>query len=502
MRGRGLGIAIAIVIIVAGAVAAAIWSRGRSAGSRASEAGEATDLGAPAVAEIPPIPAALGGADPQIGATLARLRDAVAADRASAAKWLELARAFHAAEAIEEAVACYRQVLRASPSEARAWFHLAAALDRIGQDDEAAAAYRSSARCAPDYAPAHWRRGLLEIERGRLDEAEQAFRAALAVDARDASARTGLGRVMLESGRIAEGVALLDPVAQSEAPLRDYARFLLADTLRRQGRAEDARALLAATGDTAPRWRDSWSDELAAHRAGFRGRLDQARALLDAGRLDHAIALLEPLRAAQPENVTLLTTLGMAQRRRGRLDDAVAILDEAIAFDEGFFDAHVQIAVALLERGRRRGGAEGDRDLADAVRHADRAIALNPTHAPAHGLRGDLHLVAGATESAATCYAEAARCDAMDPRWPLRAGIALLAAERPADALPILRGAALLAPNDPEAHRAVAVAAARAGAIDEADAALRRAEALGGDAGAIAATREEIDRARAAGGAR
>ena len=115
-----------------------------------------------------------------------------------------------------------------------------------------------------------------------------------------------------------------------------------------------ARALLLAPGD-------------AAYTVNF------ANALIKLDRDAEAERALMSL--ATPRSAEAETTLGLLARRAGRLDDAVAHADAALAVAPGSYEALVNRGRALHELGW----------FDDAIASYDAAIAVDPAAAPAHG---------------------------------------------------------------------------------------------------------------------
>jgi tetratricopeptide (TPR) repeat protein len=114
-----------------------------------------------------------------------------------------------------------------------------------------------------------------------------------------------------------------------------------------------------------------------------------------------------------------------ALRKLGRLDDALACLDKAIALEPDNADAHGNRANVLREMGR----------LDEAMQGFDRAIALGPDQPDVHINRGILLRNLGQTEAALVSYD---RAISLQPRLALaygNRGNALLDLERSEEAL-------------------------------------------------------------------
>src|SRR5947209_20165871 len=82
----------------------------------------------------PPPPAPAGLTDPPARRMVENKRQAVLADPRSGTAWGELAMAFDAHEASDEAVACYRKACDLDPHDVRWPFLLASQLNRRGTE--------------------------------------------------------------------------------------------------------------------------------------------------------------------------------------------------------------------------------------------------------------------------------------------------------------------------------------------------------------------------------
>lgn len=142
--------------------------------------------------------------------------------------------------------------------------------------------------------------------------------------------------LLLQSGRPSEAEALLGPLVTRE-PGNAAAANLLAVAQARQGDVEAARRTFES----------------------LRGQgADVDRALaelyLAAGRAAAALALLEPLAGASPDDADVQALYGTALVRMGRLDDGAAALGRALELEPG--QALATRSLALLEQQRQLTG--------------------------------------------------------------------------------------------------------------------------------------------------
>lgn len=158
---------------------------------------------------------------------------------------------------------------------------------------------------------------------------------------------------------------------------------------------------------------------------------------LNAGRLAQAEACFENALALVPGRPSALTNLGAVRLMRGRPADAVAPLEQAVRAEPGSLEAWAQLGLARARLGRDE----------PAVAAFDRALALQPEHAAV--------------------------------RFETAAALGRLG--RPAEALPHLDAALALRADDAGAWTMRGHLLRELGRGDEAAAAYERAIALGGD---------------------
>lgn len=167
--------------------------------------------------------------------------------------------------------------------------------------------------------------------------------------------------------------------------------------------------------------------------------------------------------AAHPTDPALLTNLGEAYRRIGRLAESVETLGRAVALAPASPDAWFNYANALKEAG----------DWAAADAGYRRAVALRPAHAKAWFNLGNLQLADGRSPGAVESYRRATeyRPDWADAWKNLAA--AWVATGDGDRAVGALERYARLSPGDPTLADRVTAAYLAAGRVDDARAALR-----------------------------
>jgi tetratricopeptide (TPR) repeat protein len=270
----------------------------------------------------------------------------------------------------EEAVASFREAVRLRPDYADAFNNLGNVLFFQKQFDEAIAAYEQAVRLAPGHAGYHSNLGEVLRHRGRLAEAlghcrravelrpdsaaaqhhlglalaadeqfeEAAARCALAtrLDPGRASAHLGLGYALLWLRRTDEAVAALGTALQLKPDLAE-AHSTLGTALLRQGKLEEALARFEEALRLQPDLADA--------------SVHKAHALWQLGDFEQAVACAAAVVDRDPECAEGYNALGLVQMKAGRLAEAVAAFDRAVAIKPDFAQAHVNRALSWLLQG-------------------------------------------------------------------------------------------------------------------------------------------------------
>lgn len=192
--------------------------------------------------------------------------------------------------------------------------------------------------------------GLALHRQGRLAEAEALYRQALDALPGAPEALNLLGALLAQQGgaRLDEGIGCLQQ-AVAAAPGRGDLRLNLANALRIAGRWEAALAEVRAAKSSLPPNAPAEAREQAV--------LAEGTLLEELGRPQEAVALYQ----AEARTPNLLFNLASALNKAGRLDDAEAALEAALAQAPGFAPAWGNLAGIRLKRGKLAEAAEAYR---------------------------------------------------------------------------------------------------------------------------------------------
>jgi len=254
-----------------------------------------------------------------------------------------------------------------------------------GSDDDAAATAAVEPLLAAPGIPlderawVHEHIGLAALWRGRLAEAVRAMEEAERV------AREGGAPAHAFAARLRRAYAVAT-VADAERGARILDAAVedgVLDELAPSGRARHTRALVYASAgrpdDAEAALRAFEAEADPALRAAYRTRADAARALarLHRGEPEEAVRLLQQVRAAHACRHCVTLQMGQALAESGRLREAAAEWEAALAWKDDLFDGFtVQVARNLWILQRLPGLYEELGDTARALHHYRRLATL------------------------------------------------------------------------------------------------------------------------------
>ena len=436
--------------------------------------------------------------DGDIAEAIRQAHEEVVAHPDDGRAWRHLAAVYDANDVPEAARTCYENAVRLEPADGRSWYDLAVVRAGLGDRRGAIAAMQRTIELSPDYPPARWRLGFWLLQRGDLDDAEAAFTAATVFDAEHSIALIGLGRVWLQREAYEQAAEVLGRVAESGGGNAHHASQLLARAYRHLGRLDEAEAAALRGLGAGLVEEDPWRTELEQYRAGLTTTMREAGRLLQEGKNDKAVALMERLRWKHPRWVGVLTALGTTYRSAGRHDQSLGVLEEVLTIESTYYPAHLELARTYARKSERVPAADARRLQDRAMRHLDRAVELNSSYAAAHALRGDLLAIRQDHAGAVASYREAARCDPTNPNWEYRLGEAHFQMEQWAEAVESLETVTRRAPSTAQAFYMLGVARLHLGQLPRAETALLRAQELAPQNPATEAALRQLRSKRAA----
>lgn len=263
-------------------------------------------------------------------------------------------------------------------------------------------------------------RGNAALAEGRLDEAARCYREALQADASDALAHVNLAYVLIEQEQCAEAAELLQRAlglrSSGDTHVQD-AWYLLGEARRRVGEADSAIEAYQAALQAQPAFAEALhallplllaagrktealqaAQQLVALRPSARARVLLAQAHYSLGDDAGVLAALEPVLREQPDHADGLAGQGHALLRRVDYEGAAQAFRKALEVHGPSVDRLVNLASACHRLGR----------LDEAAALVRQALELDPTDAAALNLR-----VVGLTEDLRLAEAEAVAREAL-----------------------------------------------------------------------------------------
>jgi len=163
--------------------------------------------------------------------------------------------------------------------------------------------------------------------------------------------------------------------------------------------------------------------------------------------------------------------MGNALHATGRLDEAVAHFERALAANPNYADAHNSLGAVKQAQGK----------IADAATHYQRALALNPGNADVHNNLANIFKDRGLFREALAHYERALALNPQRVEVHYNLAGALLALGRIDEALAHYRRAVALKPDYADAHNNLGSVLLSQGKLDEAIAHCERAVAINPD---------------------
>jgi tetratricopeptide (TPR) repeat protein len=275
------------------------------------------------------------------------------------------------AYASDEAI--WRDAVRKRPDVGRAWGNLGISLANQGRLADAESHFRRSIEADSGYVVGYYSLGAAAQEAGRTAEARALFEQALARNPGYIPARASLGDMLLAEGDAAAAIPHLERAAAQ--PPSDETLVDLATAYLATGQSERATTWFRRVLEKSP------------------ARPDVKRllgsALLQQGKVQDAAAVLQEAVMAEPRSGAGFGLLSLAYARLGHPNEAAAAADRAARGADGDAHAFLFAGQAMLVVGRAR---DAERYLVEAARldSTDVAIrqALTEARAAARGGAG------------------------------------------------------------------------------------------------------------------
>lgn len=312
--------------------------------------------------------------------------------------------------------------------------------DKPGNTQKAMELYRDTLERSPHFAlaeaglaRAEWRMYLDTSDKKWVDAASQDAASAAAMNQNLAPVQMTLGTIHVEEGKVPLGIQELEQARQLD-PRSAEVHAAAGEAYRVQGRGGDAKTELQTAMDLAPDdWR--WPYLLAALE-------------IDAGDFKAAESNLKIALEKTPDNARVLYNMGLVYRKQGKLEEAGKAYQDALKFDSSYFPAAMALGTVRTLQQR----------YPEALEIYKRAVEMRPADWRTWGSLASAQEFSGAdSDEVARNYRKAIELAAPQlkatPDSPFlvsRMGKFYASLHDSAQALPLLRKAFALAPNDAE----------------------------------------------------
>ncbi len=342
-----------------------------------------------------------------------------------ATAWYNLGRALVKSEKAGKGADAFRRQIEIDPFHEHAHKSLGWALEKVGDVAGAVAAYRGQLERYPLDRYANANLGELLDEQERCGEAAPYLESALSIKSDDHESRMRLGRCYLRLGRKAEGVATLEPLAESSEVWSLHAAGYAA--IEHQA-YETAILLLLRVTELAP-----------DHARAFN---NLGLALLEQGRLDGAVAALRRQIEIEPEDRWAHNALGRALSEQGKYSEAISAVRRHLEIAPDDTGALHGLGMTLWRTGQVT-------ETVDAFR---KIVKLDPAYPDIYSMLGVALFESNRFDEAAEALEKALTINAEDPSANHTLGVVFARQERYAAALPLLEKALAIAPEHFQDH--------------------------------------------------
>ncbi|MCA8988167.1 MAG: tetratricopeptide repeat protein, partial [Planctomycetaceae bacterium] len=283
----------------------------------------------------------------------------------------------------QQALAEFRKAIELDPTYLPARYHLGNILIIQRKTDEGLAEYRKAIETPPKDIYDHIVTSIMLRALGKTDEALIVLRKAIDIAPNIAQLHNQLGYHLFHYHEKVDEAAAEFRKAIELNPRQVAAHKNLSKTLRKQGKAEEAIAVLRTAIEI-------WPGKADLHYELGYGYLQE--------NADEAVTEFQRAIELNPKHLLAHQYLGVALRNQDKTEDAVAVFRKAIEISPKNADLHNELGFTLL---RYRENA------AEAIAEFRRAVELKPRHAQANRNLGVAIRDQGQTEEAIATFRKA-----------------------------------------------------------------------------------------------
>jgi protein O-GlcNAc transferase len=206
----------------------------------------------------------------------------------------------------------------------------------VGNLAEAIAACRRALELQPDWAPAYVTMGNVQQASGQIEEAMRLYSEAIALNPDFAEAYANLGSMLYKQGHLVEAIVNYEKAIGLKPDLA-AAYWNLAGALKQQGQSDAALVY------------EQKALELNPYLAQVDFHLNLGDKLARQGKLDEAVAAWQQAIAFKPDLPEAYCQIGIVLRHQGKLKDAIPNLQKALEIKPDFIFAHQHLCGILRD---------------------------------------------------------------------------------------------------------------------------------------------------------
>lgn len=288
----------------------------------------------------------------------------------------ELGMYYHAANSPLAAIPCFERAAAIEPTALRWWYYLALSHQGVYDTDKAEQALRKAIGVDDSYAPVIVELANL-VGKSNLREAQSLYERAIVLNPRDARALLGLGECMAAQGDLNAAQTHLRE-ALKWAPKYAAAHAAMASVMEKLGNESSAKIHREEQkfAGQPPLSSDPLLVDLVSRSAGGEDLLILAERLSRAGQINQAIALLQQALERNESELGARHALGVLLSIKGRFVEAVQEFRTVLKRNPYQFSTLVELARSLMRLGAYREAEQLLREVLSTSTSDTRAVML------------------------------------------------------------------------------------------------------------------------------
>ena len=422
----------------------------------------------------PVSPEDTAGMDPEVFEILEDKLERAREDPRDGAAHATIGLVYEANKMWDEAQRSFANAVELEPGKSVYRLHWAVCLRQAGDVAGGLEQLKRLVADDPTMMAARQRLGRALLQAGDTEAAMVEYRVVIAMAKKRLEGYLGLGECLLRLDDFEGALEQLEK-ARDIDPEYGPTQYSLGMALRALGRREEAEVALAK----GLQWEfsstrylpDELSRELSHYTVNFVGVIESAVEMINTGRAQEAVTVLNALHRSRPDDTTVMVNLAAAHIKLAQREKARSMLDKALKLKPTEFAIWLNLASCYNDMGR----------LPEAETHVDRAIELAPKVGRAHFIRALILIKSARLEEAydalKTCVRlDTRKADAFDFLAELCIRLSLAD-----EALGHFRTSVRIEPDNLVSQVSLGHLCVRAGLKQEAEAALAAAQRLNPD---------------------